>query len=627
MTEHALVLELAVAALDFPLSPGEERQVSEHLAGCEMCRNKVGALRADRERLGAVAVLAAPVAVRQHVLAAALDTSSRVPSTRRRLLVLAMVLLLIGLAAASVAVGSRLLEFFMESRLPAPTSTPVPSNGASVAPSLAPSAAPTATPEGEWVGYRQVVGEAVLLRAQAKAGTEVLADLPPVTVVSAWNTPVVVDGDEWQLVHYGELAGWVSLDTPSGAALSEVQIWSPGPPLLRVDVYPDVIGDLGTLTFAVSGEGRLIRPDAVGFGWTEQWLTAAGVELLRTTAIDSGLLDATVSYPPPGDWQAGFTTTRISILGWNGPVTVMATNAGGGPEADAVVALGEQLEALAETLPENAIVDPGVPPQPYVVSAFNLLVGPSEGVLATWPDDEVAAIPLWIEDATLPLERPLLETGELLPGQDLRCSVIDAASAAALREALWAAGFDAQPGSDVLASFTLGWREANGVVSVDINAVPPGDAADCTRYGAEPVNACVDSPDLDALLGMTDPLGCYGDANLTFQGWLAPIGAYDPVLFVEPAWLCCPYYELRASPGPGSPAHGEGLWLVFSPASGINLGDFTETPVRLTGHFDDPAAQECQYTEDYSHLGVLPGDAVIGCRRTFVVTDIESVAL
>jgi hypothetical protein len=43
----------------------------------------------------------------------------------------------------------------------------------------------------------------------------------------------------------------------------------------------------------------------------------------------------------------------------------------------------------------------------------------------------------------------------------------------------------------------------------------------------------------------------------------------------------------------------------------------------VIGHFDDPIAETCRYTEDYSDLDVSPKDAVESCRTTFVVTRIN----
>jgi hypothetical protein len=620
MTSHERIVELAVAALDFSIDSDDQRLVNEHLAACETCRDQVGMLRADRDQLSAATVLTAPAVVRQRLLVTALDSGSSAPLIRRPVLILATVALLLAVAIAGVTVGAGLLEVIFDARLPVSSANPSSAALASAAPSVAPSA----IAEVEWMGYRQVQSSSAFLRSQPKPGTEVLAELTGGAVVSAWNAPVTVEGDAWQLVHFGEVVGWIPLEIESGASLGEVVISSPTSPLIRVDIFPDVIGPQGTLTFAVADEGRLIRPAADGYGWTEQWLTPAGMELLRASAVDSGLFDAAASYPPRRGWLGGFATTRISVRGMNGRVTVQATNASDGQEAQAVLSLGEQLVELLDELPEHAIVDPSVPVQPHAVGEFNLLVGFSDGVLSSWPADQVAAIPMWVEDATLPLDEPLLESGEPLPEQDVRCGVIDAATAAALRDALWAAGYEETPGGAVIASFTLGWRATNGTVTIDINAVPPGEAADCSRYGGEPAGSCVESPDLRALLSVTDPLGCYGSSELSLEGFLAPLGPYDPVLFVEPSWLCCPADELTASRS-AAYAGEMGLWLVASPESGITLRDFMDTTVRIRGHFDDPAAGDCEYTEDYSHLGVVPGDAVIGCRRTFVATSIVVV--
>jgi hypothetical protein len=114
MNEHARYLELATAGIDFLLSPTDEAQVRHHLARCESCRASLEAIRADGRGLTSLASeIPVPSRVRVSVLGAALaDRPSGL--LNRPLLVVALVLLLVALAAATVTAGARLLDLFVD---------------------------------------------------------------------------------------------------------------------------------------------------------------------------------------------------------------------------------------------------------------------------------------------------------------------------------------------------------------------------------------------------------------------------------------------------------------------------------------------------------------------------------
>jgi hypothetical protein len=119
---------------------------------------------------------------------------------------------------------------------------------------------------------------------------------------------------------------------------------------------------------------------------------------------------------------------------------------------------------------------------------------------------------------------------------------------------------------------------------------------------------CVSSPDvqtLSDLIGLGgDPVACYGDAPLTFDGEIIA-GVADCPGAVEPLWLSCPQTFLHLV-GETRKVGAPGLTVAVDPASGVSLGE-PNTNVRVTGHFDDPAAQTCGEIEP--------------CRRVFVITE------
>jgi hypothetical protein len=149
-----------------------------------------------------------------------------------------------------------------------------------------------------------------------------------------------------------------------------------------------------------------------------------------------------------------------------------------------------------------------------------------------------------------------------------------------------------------------------------------------------PLPECVNPPpDALALIYQSDPVACYGHADLTVEGsLLSSLGVVDCFLFVEPVWLSCPpdgglqvvLETAQAAPIVLAVTKGnQGPWLFFKvhPATGITLADYDGRTVRVTGHYDDPAAQTCRIMIDYSHA-VTPAEAIMGCRGTFVVTRI-----
>lgn len=160
-----------------------------------------------------------------------------------------------------------------------------------------------------------------------------------------------------------------------------------------------------------------------------------------------------------------------------------------------------------------------------------------------------------------------------------------------------------------------------------------------------PSPECINPPpDLMTVIFTADRIECYGRTPLTLEGVVGGIGTYDPVLYTEPAWLGMPGSTLFAIvegiPMPEPVAlvtfGGEAarpsttvppdLWIVADPASGIDLGDYMLQVVRVVGHFDDPAAASCHYTEDYSSLGYEADDCIWQCRNQFVVTEIARLS-
>jgi hypothetical protein len=138
-----------------------------------------------------------------------------------------------------------------------------------------------------------------------------------------------------------------------------------------------------------------------------------------------------------------------------------------------------------------------------------------------------------------------------------------------------------------------------------------------------PAAGCVNPPpDIAALSDQTDPIACYGNAPLVLDAYLL-VAQVDYVVTVEPAWLGSPSTDLMLV-GETRKVGAPDLLVAVDPASGVSLGKFVDTNVRITGHYDDPAAQTCRETGRVTGMGTPEPAAgtIERCRRTFVVTQV-----
>jgi hypothetical protein len=142
---------------------------------------------------------------------------------------------------------------------------------------------------------------------------------------------------------------------------------------------------------------------------------------------------------------------------------------------------------------------------------------------------------------------------------------------------------------------------------------------------------CPSEPTLQQLTALTDmeQLACYGDTQLVLEGTVdTPCCGYVGAYRFEPGWL--------AVPTPRVFFHDHYLGLRFNPATGLPLPERGDV-VRVTGHFDDPAAASCTveidqeavgYDENGNPVEVEPPDTEgvpFGCRMQYVVDAIEVI--
>jgi hypothetical protein len=138
---------------------------------------------------------------------------------------------------------------------------------------------------------------------------------------------------------------------------------------------------------------------------------------------------------------------------------------------------------------------------------------------------------------------------------------------------------------------------------------------------------CPDDPSVLDLVGL-EPLErvrCYGDHDITLDSAIAILAADEGDLGSvdgEPAWLA--KYSLWRLYGPDGPDGLDGaLPIAIDPSLGDSIR--TGTPIRVIGHFDDPASATCRRTvpEEWGWQE-SPEIQRLRCRELFVVTGTET---
>jgi hypothetical protein len=121
-------------------------------------------------------------------------------------------------------------------------------------------------------------------------------------------------------------------------------------------------------------------------------------------------------------------------------------------------------------------------------------------------------------------------------------------------------------------------------------------------------------------------LHCYGRNEIVVTGTVAdPTGGYEGPLAYSPEWLAHPI----AIPFLSTPA-GAVLGWHPHPDAGLEPPEAGDV-VRVTGHFEDPAATSCRVSVDPAFETEPPPElpdpalVVLTCRATFAWTDYEVV--
>jgi hypothetical protein len=176
---------------------------------------------------------------------------------------------------------------------------------------------------------------------------------------------------------------------------------------------------------------------------------------------------------------------------------------------------------------------------------------------------------------------------------------------------------------------------AAGLGSSSPTATPTNDSLP-SEPARTPSAECINPPPgLLTLLNQTDPVACYSDTPITVDAQVVPIGAIDCAPIV-PAWLGCGAWVALQPIGARAGAGGFVLaatsgstppWMfaAIHPDTNLIASDILGRSLRITGHFDDPAAQTCRQTELVFDEATLPPPDISSCRNLFVLTAFEEL--
>ena len=163
--------------------------------------------------------------------------------------------------------------------------------------------------------------------------------------------------------------------------------------------------------------------------------------------------------------------------------------------------------------------------------------------------------------------------------------------------------------------------------SAELTAQQSASAMPTSMASLSPAIGCLEAPpDLESLIAFQDgtrddAVDCFGSAPLTFDASWRGGGVADCPMAPEPAWLACSAFSL----GPVGNTAKVGvptLYVAVDPSTSP-LPEVA-ADVRITGHFDDAAAQTCHETVLGGQAESLApaADTIEHCRGVFVVTSV-----
>ena len=135
---------------------------------------------------------------------------------------------------------------------------------------------------------------------------------------------------------------------------------------------------------------------------------------------------------------------------------------------------------------------------------------------------------------------------------------------------------------------------------------------------------------MDSAWPLDKLLACFGSGDHQVIGYLAPASGIGGLgNGVVPSWLgewagLDDVLWLKPHPADGCVAATDCVWTFLFASHPSALPLAPDRWVTVTGHFDDPAARTCRATGSGPDAVTSDVQAVITCRRHFVVTEIRT---
>ncbi len=121
-------------------------------------------------------------------------------------------------------------------------------------------------------------------------------------------------------------------------------------------------------------------------------------------------------------------------------------------------------------------------------------------------------------------------------------------------------------------------------------------------------------------------LACFGDRQLTLEGMHEGCSYVVPG-FTEPLWLNSESCELLPFDVPSDAfALGRITFHFHQQTDTPHVSTGRQEPVRVVGHFDDPAARTCVEHTLPGEEPTPPDLVILRCRSRFVTTDVQAIA-
>lgn len=621
--EHEAVY-LAVASLDFELTPDERRRMAAGLAECPECA-EIASSHGDLARLlDRLPVHDASPQVRQRIMRAALVP----PRERNRWPVLLAAAALLGLTiAAAAAVGAFRERPPLDGRVIQPSAS-LPALGDVASPSPSTSAAPGATEVLSGPGFGGPLAPDTL--AEVVSGRLRIRSAPRVADDSIKHEPLLDVGDRLMV-----------LDGPVVAndyEWYEVIAWRPGNLYATWPVGWVARGDHdGTPWVAPSVDacpaGAITMQVVAGLHPQER-VACFGNRPLNLRAYVRGSIDNAPCTPEPNIACTDGPAWLTDQGGWSAMAdTLVDAPSIAGPR----LAIDPNGSVPASALPAQGMVD--------LEGAFDHPAARDCRPGAAGPD----ALPLTAVAARLGCRARFVVTGVR---SDPDYPVSDAAGITVTDDLR----VRSEPGLtgeryELLPTGTRVWVIEGPVIASEYEwfqvVVPSIDVGDgvprvgwvaASEHGAEPWlgRATVDCPD-DASLDVADVmrltaparrhegLACFGSSTIRFQGTIELVcGQKD-----RPGWVMTPEWLSANSSSRLTIRDGDAV-AVGRPRPDLRIpvscGETDAQPYTIEAHFDDQAAAECDATIPASdEPRDLEWAAPYWCRTTLVVERLTPV--